>query len=508
MKYDINLEFLNKFVLFVPYCKIYENFISKCFQSINEQNYENIEVIIVVDGTADMTVVNNWIYGKDNVTVLLYDTNQGPAFSKWKFIEHIQQNIDKYSYNDIIAILDGDDYLNPEALYIVNNTYNSHKCWVTYGNASGKFCDFEIPENINSWQNIRKEKWIYNHIRTCRLFLLLKFEINDFKMNDKWLTKYTDRPFIYNIIEWSSLNQCKHIKDILYNYIEHEDNSYKTINYVEKKIQFDFVTNITPKEVIVEDIHIVMCIWNRIDVLTTQLDNLNEQTVSDRIILHIINNNQENKYNVEEIIKMLPVINKLRIVTYNYNNEFFGFQRFLTIRDNILKKYFVDYIIIIDDDQLFKNDWVEKMYNLRTPKTYYSWYVKKWNKDNLDYWNGSLTSYTDCKKQNKDKLTGNFHYGGMCGSIIDTSIFNKKSKLWDIPSDLPKNVNVYNIEDLWLSFIIIKYYDWEIKSSFLPEQMSLNNDKKCDKYSLWKTLIKEKQDLLEYLYHQKCYINE
>ena len=101
----------------------------------------------------------------------------------------------------------------------------------------------------------------------------------------------------------------------------------------------------------------------------------------------------------------------------------------------------------------------------------------------------------------------NFDYGSTCGAIIDTSIFYQQSKLWDIPNDLPENITIYNIEDLWLSFVIKKYYNWEIKRSFLPEKITLNTNDKCNAHSLWITLKKEKQKLLEYLYYRNWEIN-
>lgn len=57
-------------------------------------------------------------------------------------------------------------------------------------------------------------------------------------------------------------------------------------------------------------------------------------------------------------------------------------------------------------------------------------------------------------------------YGGPGGSIIDINIFNDDSILWNIPPDLPQNTKVYNIDDIWLSFIIKYEYNWKIYRSF------------------------------------------
>ena len=41
----------------------------------------------------------------------------------------------------------------------------------------------------------------------------------------------------------------------------------------------------------IEDIHIVMCCWKRFQNLDSQINMLNNQTVSNRIHFHLVNNN-------------------------------------------------------------------------------------------------------------------------------------------------------------------------------------------------------------------------
>ena len=114
----------NKFIFFVPYCDIYSNFIKECINSIENQNYDNYEVIIVNDGSKTFIEKHKTIM-KDNFIIINSDNNYGPAYSKWKFIEYLINNIDNYNYNDIAIILDGDDFLLPNALDIINDNYNT-----------------------------------------------------------------------------------------------------------------------------------------------------------------------------------------------------------------------------------------------------------------------------------------------------------------------------------------------------------------------------------------------
>ena len=490
----------NKFIIFVPYCNMYSEFILECLNSVENQNYNNYEVIIVNDG-GDITELNKFIENKSNYIILNFSENNGPAFSKWKFIEYIQKNLDKYSVNDICIILDGDDYLFNNALHIINNTYKDTKCWVTFGDATGKYCDpsrkyYKDPANF---VNIRNSNWFANHPRTMKLFLLNFMKINDFKYNGKWMIKCTDRLIIYKVFELSGSNRIAYINDILYYYREHEFNSYKTVGSRQKQALLNYC-NTQPKcDTLNEDIHIVMCCWKRYQNIEIQFEMLNNQTFSKRIHWHLVNNNFTEREKLEVIINDLKNKYKnIKVSISHYKNKYFGYQRFLYIRDHLLKKFILDYVIIIDDDQLYSNDWVEKMWNLRKPKIYSGWYCKKWI-DNLNYWKGSIISYRASAKNNNKNIK-RVNYVGTGGCIIDTTIFQEKSPFWIIPTDLPKEVNIYNIEDLWLSFTAKYEHGYKLERSFLSEYKSINHiDKNSKKVSLYSMLRNEKQLLFNYL---------
>ena len=59
---------------------------------------------------------------------------------------------------------------------------------------------------------------------------------------------------------------------------------------------------------------------------------------------------------------------------------------------------------MIDDDQLFEINWVEKIWELRRPQIYTGWYIKKWESNKYDYWNGSIIKHHHCINQKKKIL--------------------------------------------------------------------------------------------------------
>ena len=491
-----------KIITFVSYCDVYKKFIKECLLSIIYQKYSNYEIIIINDGSENTDELKEFIKNYNNILLIDYnEKNNGPAFSKWKFIEYIQTNIKKYNMNDILCIIDGDDILfSVETFLIINETYQNEKCWFTYGSSLGKFTEGQsaIPDDCD---NIRFYKWLYSHPRTFKVALAMEFTEYDFKFYNNWLTKCTDRPLVYHCIEFAGRERVKFIDKILYDYKEHEQNSYKTVTYELKKQQEIYIRDSSPKNKIIEDIHVIMCCWKRIQFLESQIYNLNEQTVSKRIHLHLLNNNINNKVKLDKMIIEFKIKYKnIKISLTHYYNKYYGFQRFIYIKDYLIKDYNIDYVMMIDDDQLFEIDWIENMYNSREPKTYKSWYCKKWTPDNIDYWSGSFLNRLYCKRNDVDKDIDNITYCGTGGSIIDVAIFYDTSKLWDIPDDIPEPVSIFNIEDLYLSFIAKKIYGWKLKMSKFTEKFTYNDSNETsNSVSSYVTLKLQKQLFLEYL---------
>ena len=495
---SVNKTIQHTFICFVPYCDVYYDYIIECLQSIDNQMYSKYKVIIVNDGGKKTDIIYQYIKDKPQYHIVHNDENHGPAHSKWLFYEYIQQNINNYSYSDICIIIDGDDTIRDNTFEVINKVYLDNKCWTTYGNAEGKFC--AIENAIMPKGNIRLEKWRYNHPRTFKLFLIQFLQKKDFLYKGNWLTKGTDRPIVYTNLELSGIKRVQYINTVLYDYREHDKCSYKTVNSTYKQEQISYLNHLSPKEPLVEDIHVVMCSWKRVCNLKNILTNLNSQTVKERIHLHILNNNIDECETIKTIIDDFKKSNcVIKITQMNYDNTYAGFQRFIYIKKVLLRRYIIDYVIIIDDDQYFEEDWIERIYAIKKPKHYICWYGKIFSNNNLNYWDPIYGMPYILKDNNNNQPILEFHYGATCGCIIDLHIFNDTSKLWNIPNDCP--VSIYNIEDLWLSFVVSYYYGWNIKRSFLPLEEYTNTT--TQENALYLSLKNEKQVLLEYL--QKRY---
>ena len=100
--------------------------------------------------------------------------------------------------------------------------------------------------------------------------------------------------------------EFSYIKDVVYYYREHNLNSYKTFKGNKQELM-DYCNNSEKCNTLIEDIHIVMCCWKRYQNLDAQVNMLNNQTMSKRIHLHLVNNNYDGKEELEEIVKNVKV---------------------------------------------------------------------------------------------------------------------------------------------------------------------------------------------------------
>jgi hypothetical protein len=329
----------------------------------------------------------------------------------------------------------------------------------------------------------------------------LRYCQEDFKdAEGRWLTKCTDRLLVYHALQWSGRDRVAYIPEPLYYYREHSQNSYKTVPTADKERQMAHIMAQPSKTRLESTIHVVMCSWKRTHFLPQQLRCLNEQTLSSRLHLHVLNNNVQTVAELERIVEeMGPTLN-FPVTLRHYQNLSYGFERFLYIRDYLLHREALDYVVVIDDDQLFDRDWVERLWSMRQPRTYLGWYCKAWDVSrSLDYWHGSLVSIIDCKRGVGLDRVKSYHYAGTGGALIDTTIFLGSSGLFRTDTCA---LNVLNIEDLWLSFVVTHYYGWRIlRSDVVPQIPSAETEQgaRLGSVALFKGLRAEKDALLRYL---------
>lgn len=138
-------------------------FLDNCVASVMSQKYDNFQVIFVDDCSTDGSFEK---LPDDSRCIKIRNTVRKTA------LENLHNAIMDYcDPNDICVTVDGDDWLSSKnVLSYINEQYNTHDCWVMYGNATwtdGRrgFASAYSPEEF---RNVRKAPFRVSHIRTFR----------------------------------------------------------------------------------------------------------------------------------------------------------------------------------------------------------------------------------------------------------------------------------------------------------------------------------------------------
>lgn len=102
---------MNKSELISVIVSVYniENYLPRCLETISEQTYRNLEIILVDDGSTDTSSrICDEFAKKDNRAVVIHQKNQGLGLAR---------NAGKHeAHGDYLIFIDGDDYLHVDAI--------------------------------------------------------------------------------------------------------------------------------------------------------------------------------------------------------------------------------------------------------------------------------------------------------------------------------------------------------------------------------------------------------
>jgi len=219
-----------------------ENTIKKCIDSLVNQTYKNIEIIIINDGSTDKTkelIIKN--YKEKNEVILINQKNAGVSCARNKGIE--------ISNGDYISFVDSDDWVEPNFIetmvktleeknvdivrcnYIKENKNESIKCSL-HDLANKKMFKNEIyTSNINNYLLYFNKDWIPNYV----MLLLIKKNILTNKIRfDKELYMLEDVAFYQKLL--NKINSIYFLDEHLYHYNNINMSATRDPKRVEKNI--------------------------------------------------------------------------------------------------------------------------------------------------------------------------------------------------------------------------------------------------------------------------------
>ena len=188
------------------------------FRSLNKQTYQNFREVVILDDPTDdsAAVVKGTAIGKParEVNYMVTDRHNGAALNLWKGMRML-----KAEPEDIVAIVDAKDYLAPDSLMTVMSAYSSHPDTLcTYGSyvKLTKGRKTSVSQSYNKFSEVRSDLWHGSHLKTFKYKLWEHFPKEYLKDGDPWLEAGSDVALMFGLIEMAGLENCHHIKDVVY----------------------------------------------------------------------------------------------------------------------------------------------------------------------------------------------------------------------------------------------------------------------------------------------------
>lgn len=216
----IHFKVPNEFVIVIP---SYNNE-QWCFQNLASaltQKYKHYRIIYINDASTDETLkcVTEFIseFDTEHKITLINNSKRIGACANF------YQAIHTCKPDEIIVVLDGDDWLAHEnVLTVLNNAYSDPNVWVTYGqfkeypsgNTGGAR---QLPADIIARNAIREYDWVTTHLRTYKAFLFHKIKKEDLLYEGEFFPMACDLAIMYPILEMAGTHS-KFISEILYIY--------------------------------------------------------------------------------------------------------------------------------------------------------------------------------------------------------------------------------------------------------------------------------------------------
>ena len=119
------------------------------------------------------------------------------------------------------------------------------------------------------------------------------------------------------------------------------------------------------------EIHILLATYKRNKNVPLVLNMLKTQTVKN-IHLHLLDNNEDTNTQKELDSLLDPFYKQLTISLHRYNKNLHCFGRISVVKE-IIQHHMMDYIVIFDDDQIYRETWLQDMIYKAQPLSTLSW---------------------------------------------------------------------------------------------------------------------------------------
>jgi glycosyltransferase involved in cell wall biosynthesis len=153
-------------------------------------------------------------------TVIRNEANIGKALNIRRGVEELALDPD-----DVVVILDGDDFLEPHALATIVTVYEDPQVWLAYGQYqawpenTGQVPASLYPDHVLANRSFRHCEIHFNHPLTFRRKLWDGIEDGDLRDDDgSYFTGGADFILMVPLMEMAGGHRIRFMEDVIYNY--------------------------------------------------------------------------------------------------------------------------------------------------------------------------------------------------------------------------------------------------------------------------------------------------
>lgn len=193
-------------------------YLARCMQSLADQTCQDWRAQIMIDASNDGSEGDALGYQSGRVRVNITHPRKGVGHNLYYGLLSAAPADD-----DIVCILDADDWLYNYALAVVEHTYKKTQCLATYGSfeleSSGE--KSSICKPYGRHDEPRKAKWRASHLKTFKgkVFNFIPPEYMQHK--GEFVPAASDLALMMSVMEVAGMRNCVHIPKVLYHYRNH-----------------------------------------------------------------------------------------------------------------------------------------------------------------------------------------------------------------------------------------------------------------------------------------------
>lgn len=228
-----------------------EKYLSKCIESIIDQTYKDLEIILVDDGSTDSSgKICDEFASKDNRIKVIHKKNSGVSSAR-------NQGLDKANGN-YIAFVDSDDYIEKnmyEKMINIMNKYDVDIVSCNYNHVNGKiepFFSLDEDEYIDNKTDLIEKIFQYKNYDMILFNKLYKRYVWSNIRFPVGINLAEDLMMLYPTINLANKFYC--MKEALYNKIKRKEgltNSKKIEDYINNVVAYeDFLIKVKQNEIL------------------------------------------------------------------------------------------------------------------------------------------------------------------------------------------------------------------------------------------------------------------